>query len=82
MKEEVKVSDEELKRRKRSMKALKTCMIVLDVIAIILLSVQITIFKKITWISHILLILCNVLVFSINIEKSSDLSFKKTSKKK
>lgn len=82
MKKEVKVSDEELKRRKRSMKALKTCMIVLDVIAIILLSVQITIFKKITWISHILLILCNVLVFSINIEKSSDLSFKKTSKKK
>lgn len=77
MKKEVKVSDEELKRRKRSMKALKTCMIVLDVIAIILLSVQITIFKKITWISHILLILCNVLVFSINIEKSSDLSFKK-----
>ena len=82
MKKEVKVSDEELKRRQRSMKALKTCMIVLDVIAIILLSVQITIFKKITWISHILLILCNVLVFSINIEKSSDLSFKKTSKKK
>lgn len=82
MKKEVKVSDEELKRRKRSMKALKTCMIVLDVIAIILLSVQITIFKKITWISHILLILCNVLVFSINIEKGSDLSFKKTSKKK
>lgn len=82
MKKEVKVSDEELKRRKRSMKTLKTCMIVLDVIAIILLSVQITIFKKITWISHILLILCNVLVFSINIEKSSDLSFKKTSKKK
>ena len=82
MKKEVKVSDEELKRRKRSMKALKTCMIVLYVIAIILLSVQITIFKKITWISHILLILCNVLVFSINIEKSSDLSFKKTSKKK
>lgn len=82
MKKEVKVSDEELKRRKKSMKALKTCMVVLDVIAIILLSVQITIFKKITWISHILLILCNVLVFSINIEKSSDLSFKKTSKKK
>ena len=82
MKKEVKVSDEELKRRKRSMKALKTCMIVLDVIAIILLSVQMTIFKKITWISHILLILCNVLVFSINIEKSSDLSFKNTSKKK
>lgn len=82
MKKEVKVSDEELKRRKRSMKTFKTCMIVLDVIAIILLSVQITIFKKITWISHILLILCNVLVFSINIEKSSDLSFKKTSKKK
>lgn len=82
MKKEVKVSDEELKRRKKSMRALKTCMVVLDVIAIILLSVQITIFKKITWISHILLILCNVLVFSINIEKSSDLSFKKTSKKK
>lgn len=82
MKKEVKVSDEELKRRKKSMKTLKTCMVVLDIIAIILLSVQITIFKKITWISHILLILCNVLVFSINIEKSSDLSFKKTSKKK
>lgn len=82
MKKDVKVSDEELKRRKKSMRALKTCMIVLDVIAIILLSVQITIFKEITWVSHILLILCNVLVFSINIEKSSDLSFKKTGKKK
>ena len=31
MKKEVKVNDEELKRRKKSMKALKTCMIVLDV---------------------------------------------------
>ena len=57
MKKEVKVSDEELKRRKKSMRALKTCMIVLDVIAIILLSVQITIFKEITWVSNILLIL-------------------------
>ena len=82
MKKEVKISDEELKRRKKSMRALKTCVVVLDVITIILLSVQITIFKEITWISHILLILCNVLVFSIHIEKSSDLSFKKTGKKK
>ena len=56
MKKDVKVSDEELKRRKKSMRALKTCMIVLDVIAIILLSVQITIFKEITWVSNILLI--------------------------
>ena len=49
MKKDVKVSDEELKRRKKSMRALKTCMIVLDVIAIILLSVQITIFKEIMY---------------------------------
>ena len=38
MKKEIKVNDEELKRRKKSMRALKTCMIVLDVIAIISVS--------------------------------------------
>ena len=83
MKKEVKVSDEELKRRKKSMRALKTCMIVLDVIAIILLFIQIIITKEITWISYVTLIICNILTFSVKVENSPDIKLnKKTSKKK
>ena len=83
MKKEVKVNDEELKRRKKSMKALKTCMIVLDVIAIILLFIQIFITKEITWISYGALIICNILTFSVKVENSPDIKLnKKTSKKK
>ena len=83
MKKEVKVSDEALKRRKKSMKAIKTCMVVLDVIAIILLFIQIFITKKITWISYVSLIICNILTFSVKVENSPDIKLnKKTSKKK
>ena len=83
MKKEVKVSDEELKRRKKSMRALKTCMIVLDVIAIILLFIQIFITKEFTWISYVALIICNILTFSVKVENSRDIKLnKKTSKKK
>lgn len=83
MKKEVKVNDEELKRRKKSMRALKTCMIVLDVIAIILLFIQIIITKEITWISYVTLIICNILTFSVKVENSPDIKLnKKTSKKK
>ena len=83
MKKDVKVSDEELKRRKKSMKALKTCMIVLDVIATILLFIQIFITKEITWISYVALIICNILTFSVKVENSPDIKLnKKTSKKK
>ena len=77
------LSEEELKRRKKSMKALKTCMIVLDVIAIILLFIQIFITKEITWISYVALIICNILTFSVKVENSPDIKLnKKTSKKK
>ena len=83
MKKEVKVNDEELKRRKKSMRALKTCMIVLDVIAIILLFIQIFITKEITCISYVALIICNILTFSVKVENSRDIKInKKTSKKK
>ena len=77
------LSEEELKRRKKSMRALKTCMIVLDVIAIILLFIQIFITKEITWISYVALIICNILTFSVKVENSRDIKLnKKTSKKK
>ncbi len=77
MKKEIKVNDEELKRRKKSMRALKTCMIVLDVIAIILLFIQIFITKEITWISYVALIICNILTFSVKVENSRDIKLNK-----
>lgn len=82
MKKEEKVSDEELKRRKKSMRALKTCMVVLDVIAIILLFIQIFITKEITWISYVTLIICNILTFSVKVEKSPDIKLNKRTSKK
>lgn len=61
-----KIDKEELERRKKSMKILRTLMIILDVLALILLIVQILI-KDISYWSYVILILCNILVFTIKI---------------
>jgi len=64
--------EKELERRKRNMKVFKTIMIILDVLALILLVVQILI-KDITYWSYVVLIVCNILVFIVKIdEKGSD----------
>lgn len=75
MKEIKKVDDNEIKRRKRSMKILRTLMIILDVLALTLLIVQIVI-KDISYWSYVILVLCNIITFSVRVEPK-----KKTNKK-
>lgn len=68
MKTEVKKIDQkEIERRKRSMKILRTLMIILDVLALILLVLQILI-KDITYWSYVILILCNIITFMVKVE--------------
>lgn len=62
-----KIDKEEIERRKRSMKILRTLMIILDVLALILLVVQIMI-KDITYWSYVILILCNIITFMVKVE--------------
>lgn len=62
------VDTKELERRKRNIKAFKTIMIILDVLALILLVVQILI-KDITYWSYVVLIICNILVFTTKIDE-------------
>lgn len=76
MKTEVKkVDQKEIERRKRSMKILRTLMIILDVLALILLALQILI-KDITYWSYVILILCNIITFMVKVEPN-----KKSNKK-
>ncbi len=76
MKTEVKkVDQKEIERRKRSMKILRTLMIILDVLALILLVLQILI-KDITYWSYVILILCNIITFMVKVEPN-----KKSNKK-
>lgn len=70
MKEIKKVDDNEIKRRKRSMKILRTLMIILDVLALTLLIVQIVI-KDISYWSYVILVLCNIITFSVRVEPKS-----------
>lgn len=70
MKEIKKVDDNEIQRRKRSMKILRTLMIILDVLALTLLIVQIVI-KDISYWSYVILVLCNIITFSVRIEPKS-----------
>lgn len=77
MKKEKEISKEELLRRKKSMKILRTLMIILDIFALILLCVQITITKEITYISYVILILCNIITFSVKIDSDKKSSNKK-----
>lgn len=62
------VDTKELERRKRNIKAFKAIMIILDVLALILLVVQILI-KDITYWSYVVLIICNILVFMVKIDE-------------
>lgn len=77
MKKEKEISKEELLRRKKSMKILRTLMIILDIFALMLLCVQITITKEITYISYVILILCNIITFSVKIDSDKKSSNKK-----
>ena len=70
MKEIKKVDDNEIQRRKRSMKILRTLMIILDVLALTLLIVQIVI-KDISYWSYVILVLCNIITFSVRVEPNS-----------
>lgn len=69
MKKEEKVTNEELMRRKRSMKVLRTLMIILDFFALVLLLVQITITKEVTYFSYVVLVVCNIITFTVKIDK-------------
>lgn len=75
MKEIKKVDDNEIQRRKRSMKILRTLMIILDVLALTLLIVQIVI-KDISYWSYVILVLCNIITFSVRVEPKSKASKK------
>ena len=70
MKKIKKVDDNEIQRRKRSMKILRTLMIILDVLALTLLIVQIVI-KDISYWSYVILVLCNIITFSVRVEPKS-----------
>lgn len=70
MKEIKKVDDNEIQRRKRSMKILRTLMIILNVLALTLLIVQIVI-KDISYWSYVILVLCNIITFSVRVEPKS-----------
>lgn len=75
MKEIKKMDDNEIQRRKRSMKILRTLMIILDVLALTLLIVQIVI-KDISYWSYVILVLCNIITFSVRVEPKSKASKK------
>ncbi len=64
---------EELIRRKRNLKTLRTILVILDILSILLLIFQIII-KDVTYCSYIILIVCNIITFSVKIEdkKSSN----------
>lgn len=72
---EKEVSKEELERRRKSMKILKTLMIILDVLTLILLVLQIII-KDVTYWSYLVLIVCNIITFSVRIEPKKKKSSK------
>lgn len=72
MRKEVEITKEELMRRKKSMRILKTLMIIIDVFALLLLCVQITITKDITYISYIILIICNIITFMVKIDSTKN----------
>ena len=52
------------------MKILRTLMIILDVLALTLLIVQIVI-KDISYWSYVILVLCNIITFSVRVEPKS-----------
>lgn len=78
MKKEVEISKEELMRRKKSMRILKTLMIILDVFAFLLLLIQIKITKEVTYFSYVVLIICNIITFMVKIDSNEK---EKSSKK-
>lgn len=78
MKKEVEISKEELMRRKKSMRILKTLMIILDVFALLLLLIQIKITKEVTYFSYVVLIICNIITFMVKIDSNKK---EKSSKK-
>lgn len=71
------IPKEELMRRKRSMRILRTLLIILDIFALILLCVQITITKEVTYISYVILVICNIITFSVKIDSNEKSSNKK-----
>ena len=70
MKEIKKVDDNEIQRRKRSMKILRTLMIILDVLALTLLIFE-RLIKDISCWSYVILVLCNIITFSVRVEPKS-----------
>ncbi len=62
------MSNEELKRREKVLKTERIIMIILDVLALIYLVFQI-ITKEVTYVPYIILILVNILTFSVKIDK-------------
>ena len=71
------IPKEEIMRRKRSMRILRTLLIILDIFALMLLCVQITITKEITYISYVILVICNIITFSVKIDSNEKSSNKK-----
>lgn len=70
MKKEVKKVDEnELLRVNNNLKLLSRILIFIDVIAIILLIVQIK-FKMVSYNSYIILVICNIITFAARIKSS------------
>ncbi len=69
------VTKEEIERRRKSMKILKTLMIILDVLALILLVLQIII-KNVSYWSYAILIVCNIITFSVKVDAKSKKSSK------
>lgn len=59
------IDKKELERRKKSMKSLRYAMGFVDFFAIILLIVQIKIAKNVSYISYVLLVLCNIITFTL-----------------
>lgn len=71
------IPKEELMRRKRSMRILRTLLIILDIFALMLLCVQITITKEVTYISYVILVICNIITFSVKVDSNEKSSNKK-----
>lgn len=71
------IPKEEIMRRKRSMRILRTLLIILDIFALMLLCVQITITKEVTYISYVILVICNIITFSVKIDSNEKSSNKK-----
>lgn len=76
-----KVNEEELIRIKKTFKSFKISMVILDILAVIILIIQIKM-KDVAYYSYILLIACNLTVFLINPEKIYNKNNKKLEVKK